>query len=86
MAELNRNMVNRKCKYFNQPEKCVLLQPECNCYQCPIVRWEIDKKDVDLFRRRLDELEKENQKLKILLADKTLEDCTRTPKERGGEK
>ena len=82
MAEINRNMVNRKCKYFNQPEKCELLQPECNCYQCPIVRWEIDKKDVDLFRKRLDELEKENKELKTLLADKILED-TRTPKERG---
>ncbi len=83
MAELNRNMVNRKCKYFNHPEKCVLLQPECNCYQCPIVRWEIDKKDLELFRKRLDELEKENKELKILLADKLLEDCTRTPQKEG---
>jgi hypothetical protein len=78
MAKINRNMVNRKCKYFKQPEKCVLLQPECNCYQCPIVEWEISKKDLKLFRKRLDELEKENKELKILLADKIL-DSTRTP-------
>ena len=85
MAEINRNMVNRKCQYFNQPEKCELLQPEFNCYKCHIVECKINKKDLVLFRRRLDELEKENQKLKILLADKILED-TRTPKERGVEK
>ena len=72
MAEINKNTVNRKCKYFNQPEKCALLQPECNCYQCPIVRWEIDKKDVNMFRRRIMELEEENQKLKIALADKII--------------
>lgn len=72
MSELNKNKVNRKCKYFNQSEKCVLLQPECNCYQCPIVELELNKKDLSLFRKRLDELEKENQTLKILLADKII--------------
>ena len=81
MGEFNKNKVNRKCKYFNQPKKCILLQPECNCYQCPIVEWEINKKDLELFRKRSDELKKENKELKILLADKILED-TRTPKEK----
>ena len=73
MGEFNKNKVNRKCKYFNQPEKCILLQPECNCYQCPIVSWEIDKKDLSLMRKRIEELEKENQNLKILLADNVIE-------------
>ena len=66
------NMVNRKCKYFNNPEACRMIQEECNCYQCPIVEWEINKKDLSLMQKRLYELEKENQKLKIALADKVI--------------
>ena len=72
MKEVYPSMVNRKCKYFNNPEACRMIQEECNCYQCPIVEWEINKKDLSLMQKRLYELEKENQKLKIALADKVI--------------
>ena len=68
------SMVNRKCKYFNDPEKCALIQPEYNCYQCPIVEWEINKKDLSLLQGRISKLEKENHDLKIMLAEKLLKE------------
>lgn len=69
------NMVNRKCKYFNNEEACRMIQEECNCYQCPIVEWEINKKDLSLLQHKISKLEKENHDLKILLAEKVLKEC-----------
>lgn len=69
---MNENTVNRKCKYFKCPTKCALIQPDGNCYQCLIVRYEINKKDLSMMRERLDKLEEENKTLKILLADKLI--------------
>ncbi len=68
------SMVNRKCKYFNNPEACQMIQKECNCYQCPIVEWELNKKDLSLLQNKISKLEKENHDLKILLAEKVLKE------------
>lgn len=45
---VNKNTANRKCKIFHNPEVCSLIQPDCNCYQCPIAQYELYKED--LFR------------------------------------
>ena len=70
----NPNMVNRKCKHFNNPEVCRLIQEECNCYQCPIAELEFYKKNANSYQDKILRLEKENHDLKILLAEKMLKE------------
>ena len=70
---MNKNKVNKTCKYFNDDAKCALIQPEQNCYQCIMVEQETNKKDMSLMREKLRKLEEENRTLKILLADNAIE-------------
>ncbi len=64
---MSDNKVKKNCKYFNIPQVC--KQSDNNCYGCEISRCEIAEKDVIRLRKQIDDLEKENTKLKVELAE-----------------
>ena len=72
--EENKNHCYKKCKYFNNDVVCKALQEEQNCYQCIITELDLKREEVKKLRKTVDAYELENQKLKIVLGDKILEE------------
>lgn len=71
---MNKNHCYRKCKYFNDKHVCKSLQKEQNCYQCIVTNYNFKTKELRRAKLHIVALEKENQELKMLLADKVLKE------------
>ncbi len=70
----NKNHCYKKCNYFSNDVVCKALQEEQNCYQCIITELNFKRGEVKSLRKVIEAYELENQKLKIVLGDKILEE------------
>lgn len=72
----NENHCYKKCNYFNNVVVCKALQEQQNCYQCIITELSFKRDEVESLRKVIEAYELENQKLKIVLGDKILNEMT----------